>query len=321
MSWFYKWLARIGDPAPTVRAQRRALLDAEVRRLFEASGSTYGSPRIHLDLAEAGWTVPVNTVADSMRRQGLVGRKPKRYRRGLTRQDKAAPKFPDLLNRDFTAPAPNLKWCGDMTEIPTDEGKLYLRDPGHLLPLRHRVDDRESGERRSGRSGDPSDLRQTGHRPQAAHDPRRPRLVDDLQTGRVPAGRPRRDAVAFPAARQRRQPLQRGPVQDAEVPARLPRPVRLHRGRPCPLRPVLRLVTTTSTATPGWVCTPRPTSTTGPPRSSATNAPRSSPTPSRLTRNASSASPRPRRRCRPRRGSTSPRRRRTRLSNNEPKVP
>ena len=29
-------------------------------------------------------------------------------------------------NRDFTAPAPNVKWCGDMTEIPTDEGKLYL---------------------------------------------------------------------------------------------------------------------------------------------------------------------------------------------------
>ena len=44
----------------------------------------------------------MNTVADSMRRQGLQGRKPKR-RRGLTRQDKTAPKFPDLLNRDFTA--------------------------------------------------------------------------------------------------------------------------------------------------------------------------------------------------------------------------
>ena len=51
---------------------------------------------------EAGWTVSVNTVADSMRRQGLLGRKPKR-RKGLTRQDKTAPKFPDLLRRDFTA--------------------------------------------------------------------------------------------------------------------------------------------------------------------------------------------------------------------------
>ncbi|WP_341560563.1 IS3 family transposase [Mycobacterium ulcerans] len=60
-----------------------------------------------------------------MRRQGLQGRKPKR-RRGLTRQDKAAPKFADLLRRDFSATAPNLRWCGDMTEIVTDEGKLYL---------------------------------------------------------------------------------------------------------------------------------------------------------------------------------------------------
>ena len=30
------------------------------------------------------------------------------------------------MKRDFTAPTPNVKWVGDMTEIPTDEGKLYL---------------------------------------------------------------------------------------------------------------------------------------------------------------------------------------------------
>ena len=44
----------------------------------------------------------------------------------MTRQDRKAPKFPDLLKRDFSAPAPNRAWCGDITEIPTDEGKLYL---------------------------------------------------------------------------------------------------------------------------------------------------------------------------------------------------
>ena len=49
-----------------------------------------------------------------------------RRRNGLTRQDKTAPKFPDLLKRDFTAAAPNCRWVGDMTEIPTDHGKLYL---------------------------------------------------------------------------------------------------------------------------------------------------------------------------------------------------
>jgi len=121
LSWFYKWINR----RPTPRQARRADLDIAVKDAFDASKATYGSPRIHADLVEAGWTVSVNTVADSMRRQGLQGRKPKR-RRGLTRQDRSAPKFPDLLHRDFTAAAPNVKWCGDITEIPTDEGKLYL---------------------------------------------------------------------------------------------------------------------------------------------------------------------------------------------------
>jgi len=71
------------------------------------------------------WRVSVNTVADSMRRQGLKGRKVRRNK-GLTRQDKTAPKFPDLLKRDFTAAAINTRWVGDITEIPTAEGKLYL---------------------------------------------------------------------------------------------------------------------------------------------------------------------------------------------------
>jgi putative transposase len=32
----------------------------------------------------------------------------------------------DLLRRNFSAAAPNQKRCGDITEIPTDEGKLHL---------------------------------------------------------------------------------------------------------------------------------------------------------------------------------------------------
>jgi hypothetical protein len=44
----------------------------------------------------------------------------------LTKQDRKAPKFANLLRRDFTATTPNRKWCGDITDIPTDEGKLYL---------------------------------------------------------------------------------------------------------------------------------------------------------------------------------------------------
>jgi len=55
-----------------------------------------------------------------MARQGLVARVKKR-RKNLTRQDKSKRPFPDLVCRDFTAPAPDVKWVGDITEIPTDE--------------------------------------------------------------------------------------------------------------------------------------------------------------------------------------------------------
>jgi len=124
-SWFYKW----HDREPTARQQRRAELDVAVRASFEDSGGTpgtYGSPRVHADLLQAGWTVSVNTVAASMARQGLQGRAPKRKRRCLTRPDKAAAPIPDLVKRHFNAERIDQRWCGDLTEIPTDEGKLYL---------------------------------------------------------------------------------------------------------------------------------------------------------------------------------------------------
>jgi hypothetical protein len=56
---------------------------------------------------------------------GLGGTAKARFR-CLTRQDKTAKPVPDLLERDFSAGAINEKWCGDLTELPTDEGKLYL---------------------------------------------------------------------------------------------------------------------------------------------------------------------------------------------------
>jgi len=133
-SWFYKWR----DREPTPAQQRRAALDAKVREIFDDSGGepgTYGSPRIHAELRDQGWRVSEKTVAASMARQGLVAR-PKRRFRCLTRPDKRAVPFPDLLRRDFGASAPNVKWCGDMTEIPTLEGKLYLADVEDLFSRR-----------------------------------------------------------------------------------------------------------------------------------------------------------------------------------------
>jgi putative transposase len=124
-SWFYKWNSRQHQQTPTSAEQRRAEVDAAVAEAFETAHGLHGSPRIHADLRAAGWVVSEKTVAKSMARQGLVARGKKR-RKNLTRPDKRVVPFPDLVKRDFTAPAPNVTWVGDMTEIPTGEGKLYL---------------------------------------------------------------------------------------------------------------------------------------------------------------------------------------------------
>ena len=119
-SWFYKWR----DRPPTPRADRHTRLVEAVWESFRASGFTYGSPRVWLDLLQAGWRVSVNTVAAVMAEHGWAGRKAPR-RRSLTRQGSRAA-VPDLVGRKFWANRPDQLWCGDVTYIDTGQGWLYL---------------------------------------------------------------------------------------------------------------------------------------------------------------------------------------------------
>jgi putative transposase len=119
-SWFYKHRNR----PPTARQERCAGLVEAVWESFQASGYTYGSPRVVLDLWEAGWTVSVNTVAAIMSDHGWAGRQRPR-RRSLTRAGKR-PAAPDQVNRAFSADRADQVWCGDVTLIRTGEGPLYL---------------------------------------------------------------------------------------------------------------------------------------------------------------------------------------------------
>ncbi|MEU5306845.1 IS3 family transposase [Streptomyces noursei] len=128
------------------RAPRRNLALA-IREVFDASDGTYGFPHVHVELRERGWRVSKNTVATLMAELGLAGRVRKR-RQSLTRQGKR-PAAPDLVQRKFTAPAPDVAWCGDMTEIVTTEGKLYLataidlhtrRLLGHAMDAHHNTE-------------------------------------------------------------------------------------------------------------------------------------------------------------------------------------
>jgi putative transposase len=48
----------------------------------------------------------------------------------------ASTRAEDRLGRDFTAPGPNVRWCGDGTEIETGEGTLYLAATSDLFSRR-----------------------------------------------------------------------------------------------------------------------------------------------------------------------------------------
>ena len=119
--WFYKW--RDGDRSP--RHARRAQLEARIRFLFAKHRGTYGAPRITADLRDEGWRVSENTVAQVMRELGLAARR-KRRRKQTTRQGRGRWRAPDLVGRKFAVGQLNRRWYGDGTEVPTDEGKLYL---------------------------------------------------------------------------------------------------------------------------------------------------------------------------------------------------
>jgi putative transposase len=120
-AWFSKW--RHGDPSPT--HARREQLKVAIARLFAKHRGTYGSPRITADLRDEGWTVSENTVAALMRELGLAARR-RRRRKNTTRQGRGRWRAPDLIGRQFAASTVNRKWYGDGTEIPSEEGKLYL---------------------------------------------------------------------------------------------------------------------------------------------------------------------------------------------------
>jgi transposase InsO family protein len=110
-------------------------LDAAVAQTFHRRGGRDGSPRITVRLRRAGWRISKNTVAASMAAQHLVAR-PKRRRKNTTRPGRGRWRAPDHLRRDFTAPAPNVRWCADGTEIKTGEGTLYLAATSDLFSRR-----------------------------------------------------------------------------------------------------------------------------------------------------------------------------------------
>ena len=120
-SGYYAWC----DRPLSMRARTdQALLD-QIQAIHERSRGTYGAPRIHAELQAQGVRCGRKRVARLMREANLMGAQRRRYR-GTTRQDRQAVPAPDLVQRDFTASAPNQLWVADITYVATGEGWLYL---------------------------------------------------------------------------------------------------------------------------------------------------------------------------------------------------
>lgn len=113
-SGYYAWRTR----KPSQRAH--------IQRFHKRSRGTYGSPRIHVDLRDAGFTCSRKRVARLMRQMALQGRGRTPRRPRTTQANAAHPVAPNWLNQDFTATRPNEKWGADITYVATAEGWLYL---------------------------------------------------------------------------------------------------------------------------------------------------------------------------------------------------
>jgi len=110
----------------SAHTQRDRQLRVLVRTSFEASKHRYGSPRIYEDLLEQQERVSRKRVIRLMQADGLKARARKRFK-CTTMSDHDQPVAANLLDRDFTAEAPNQRWVGDTTEFVVGEsGKLYL---------------------------------------------------------------------------------------------------------------------------------------------------------------------------------------------------
>ncbi|WP_307852302.1 IS3 family transposase, partial [Streptomyces sp. b94] len=122
-STYYRWRQAEKDPCERIRQDTE--LTGQIRQIHQDSGGIYGSPRIHAVLKREGVHVGRKRVERLMRQAGLAGISPRRSK-GFTRRDPDADLAPDLVQRDFTAHAPNRLWVTDLTMIPTLEGPLWL---------------------------------------------------------------------------------------------------------------------------------------------------------------------------------------------------
>lgn len=121
-SGFYDWQGR----QPCARAKANAELTKCIHQVHAESDATYGMPRIRAELVDQGIVASRKRIARLMRAAGLRGVSRRRGFTITTERDRRQRPVPDLVQRQFTANAPDQLWVADMTYIPTWAGFVYL---------------------------------------------------------------------------------------------------------------------------------------------------------------------------------------------------
>ena len=114
----------------TGRRSRRAIEDerllARIRELHAANYSAYGYRRMWIALKRVGERVGRGRVQRLMRQAGIRGAKRRGKPWRTIKPDPTAHRRPDLVERDFTAEAPNRLWLADITHLRSWEGPSFL---------------------------------------------------------------------------------------------------------------------------------------------------------------------------------------------------
>jgi putative transposase len=109
---------------PSARAVQDAQLKVAIKRVWDDNYQVYGAEKIWRQLQRDGIGVGRDRVARLMRALGIRG-VVRGAKRPTTIPADLAERPADLVDRQFTAPAPNRLWVADLTYVPTWAGFCY----------------------------------------------------------------------------------------------------------------------------------------------------------------------------------------------------
>ena len=116
-SGYYDYVKRMDIPAWDLP------LAETIRECQDECGKTYGYRRVHIWLERKGIYRNPKTVLRVMQKYGLLS---VIRRKKFRNYGDYLHKYPNLLNRDFSAERPNQKWVTDISYVHTKQGVLYL---------------------------------------------------------------------------------------------------------------------------------------------------------------------------------------------------